>query len=67
MKDICSICPASAHSLLVDTSTVHISSSVEMEWLRSKRRTVDIDTKEGTVRGSIVWDREFQEAVAVFK
>lgn len=38
-----------------------------MEWLRSKQRTVDVKTKEGIVRGSLIRDREFQEPVAVFK
>lgn len=39
----------------------------EMEWLRKHPRTVDVKTKDGVVRGSLLRDRELQEVVAVFK
>ncbi|CAM9866986.1 unnamed protein product [Ectocarpus sp. 13 AM-2016] len=37
-----------------------------MEWLRKYPRTVDVETADGVVRGSLLRDREFQKVIAVF-
>lgn len=60
----CSVVPA---GLAGWTGTRKCICVLDMEWLRKYPRTVDVKTADGVVRGSLLRDREFQEAVAVFK